>query len=83
MHVGQFLYFNTVGGLKDLVAVCGCKWIRRPESGGGAVGELQANFQQSFGFSPLDTLLKGTVPRNAFAFTLFVCKFLAIVFYRI
>jgi MFS transporter, ACS family, allantoate permease len=40
-----------------------------PNSGINTFGNL---VYTSFGFSPLDTLLKGTVPRNAFAFTLFV-----------
>jgi ACS family allantoate permease-like MFS transporter len=41
-----------------------------PNSGINTFGNL---VYTSFGFSPLDTLLKGTVPRNAFAFSLFLC----------
>jgi ACS family allantoate permease-like MFS transporter len=40
-----------------------------PNSGINTFGNL---VYTSFGFTPLDTLLKGTVPRNAFAFILFL-----------
>ena len=41
-----------------------------PNSGINTFGNL---VYTSFGFTPLDTFLKGTVPRNAFAFSLFLC----------